>query len=155
MKLCKPCGKTKPLSEFPACKSKPLGVGWQCRECSNAASNTPAAKARRSAYHKAKYRANPDAMADRKMRAKFGMSLAQYDALLFAQGGECAICGTASPGGHGRFHIDHNHKTGAVRGLLCTNCNTGLGHFIDFPELLEAAAEYLRAAMSRRAARVP
>lgn len=56
----------------------------------------------------------------------------------------CAICGTTVwVGRHARPHIDHDHKTGRVRGLLCTNCNSGLGQFKDDPAILRAAIRYL------------
>jgi hypothetical protein len=57
-----------------------------------------------------------------------------YDRILAAQDGGCAICG-ALPAVRD-LAVDHDHKTGAVRGLLCMSCNTGLGHFHDDPELL-------------------
>jgi len=72
-----------------------------------------------------------------------GFTHEQYVALLEAQDGRCAICRTDTPGGKGGFHLDHDHATGAVRGLLCTNCNMGLGRFADDPARLRAAAEYL------------
>lgn len=60
------------------------------------------------------------------------------------QGGVCAICQTDSPGGQNNtLHVDHSHSTGDVRGLLCVNCNKGLGHFQDSIELLAAASDYL------------
>ena len=57
------------------------------------------------------------------------------------QEGLCAICGL--PETDKRFCVDHNHKTGVVRGLLCANCNKGLGHFFDSIESLEKAKSYL------------
>jgi hypothetical protein len=61
---------------------------------------------------------------------------------------KCQICGVTTGLGtmsyKGRLHIDHCHKTGKVRGLLCGNCNVGLGHFKDSVELLQQAAEYLK-----------
>lgn len=56
----------------------------------------------------------------------------------------CAICGTLEwPGHHGSAHIDHDHKTGEFRGILCMECNTGIGKFKDSPDLLRRAIEYL------------
>ena len=55
---------------------------------------------------------------------------------------ECAICDSAEP-----LVVDHDHKTGAIRGMLCFRCNCGLGHFRDDPSLLEMAANYLSAAV--------
>ena len=73
------------------------------------------------------------------------MTLSQYDELLDRQQGCCAICGTDIPGGRGRFHVDHDHDTGEIRGLLCWQCNGGLGKFKDSPALLDRAASYLEA----------
>lgn len=52
---------------------------------------------------------------------------------------ECVICGNEEP-----LVVDHDHKTGKVRGMLCNHCNRGLGHFRDDPELMEFAAQYVR-----------
>ena len=59
--------------------------------------------------------------------------------------GVCGICGTTESGYYD-FHIDHDHETGEIRGLLCNTCNLGLGHFKDNPALLEAAVQYLKEA---------
>lgn len=70
------------------------------------------------------------------------VSMAKREAIIDAAGNKCELCG--SPPGARRLHIDHDHTTGALRGLLCHGCNVGLGYFKDDPELLERAAEYLR-----------
>lgn len=69
----------------------------------------------------------------------------EYDALYEEQNGECAICGTTQCADAREFplHVDHNHRTDEVRGLLCDLCNRGIGNFNDDPELLRSAADYL------------
>ena len=65
-----------------------------------------------------------------------------YEELLGEQAGACAICGLAETTGR-RLAIDHDHKTGRIRGLLCSNCNRGIGHLKDDTRLLSKAIEYL------------
>lgn len=62
--------------------------------------------------------------------------------MLAQQGGVCGICKDERTSDR-RFHIDHDHETGAVRGLLCHACNTGIGSLRDSPDLLRAALTYL------------
>lgn len=78
------------------------------------------------------------------LKNKFGLDLVRFETMLDVQGGGCAICGSDDPGGRGSFHVDHDHHTGAIRGLLCHGCNTGLGGLKDSVEILEKAAAYLR-----------
>jgi len=85
---------------------------------------------------------------DRQLRRQ-GCSTEQFRTLLESQEGKCAICGAIE--GHRsrygkvcRFAVDHDHQTGQVRGLLCNNCNRGLGRFKDSIENLEAAVRYLK-----------
>lgn len=72
----------------------------------------------------------------------YGMSVEGYDALLAVQNGVCAICGQAPRNGYS-LHVDHDHATGRVRGLLCFKHNNALGDFDDDPDLLMAAVRYL------------
>lgn len=76
---------------------------------------------------------------------RYGITREWYDTTLENQGGCCAICQTAEVGrkGHTHFHVDHDHSTGEVRGLLCDLCNRGLGYFKDDGPLLVQAAKYL------------
>ncbi len=74
---------------------------------------------------------------------KYGLTPQAFADILEAQGGRCAICRSDKPGGKGRFHVDHDHASGLVRGLLCNGCNVGLGHYGDDPARLRAAADYL------------
>lgn len=78
------------------------------------------------------------------MRRKYGLTMADFDALLESQGGVCAIC-KGKPNGPGkRFHVDHCHNSSKVRGLLCGKCNTAIGLLDDDPARAESAAAYLR-----------
>lgn len=75
---------------------------------------------------------------------KYGISPEEFDAMLAAQGGGCAICGTTEWMGNGKVpHVDHDHATGRIRGILCGNCNLGIGKLGDDPVRLRAAAAYL------------
>ena len=82
------------------------------------------------------------------MRKRYGIDHDQYDAILAAQGGRCAICRrTPDEAGmpkhwNGYLCVDHCHDTGVVRGLLCNDCNIAIGR-IRTPDLLRAAADYL------------
>jgi hypothetical protein len=75
-------------------------------------------------------------------RRSYGVEPERLNEMLRAQGNKCAICLENLAGKYG-FHVDHNHKTGAIRDLLCGKCNRGLGHFKDNPLLLREAANYL------------
>ena len=78
------------------------------------------------------------------LKINFGLTPENYDAILTAQKGVCAICGVDKPSAHRQhFYVDHCHTTGKIRGLLCGSCNTGLGHFKDNPDLLTTAISYL------------
>jgi endogenous inhibitor of DNA gyrase (YacG/DUF329 family) len=72
---------------------------------------------------------------------RYGITINEYDALLLAQNGVCAICG--KPPTRRRLDIDHNHKTGQVRGLLCEGCNRHIGFIENNPDFIHKAANYL------------
>lgn len=83
---------------------------------------------------------------------KYGLTPAEA-ARLRRETTHCGICGTTEPGrGFTGWHIDHDHESGALRGVLCGPCNIGIGHFKDDPALLFAAARYLTAAAAPKAA---
>jgi hypothetical protein len=82
---------------------------------------------------------------------KYGISLADFKGILAAQDGCCAICHSDKSGRRG-WHVDHDHQSGVVRGLLCHFCNTAIGSLKDDPELLRAAALYLETNRVRKAA---
>ncbi len=83
-----------------------------------------------------------------RLRRNFGLTVAEYDAMVAAQGGVCACCQKVEThrnrnGEVSRLAVDHDHATGSVRALLCHSCNTGIGSFYDDPALLRAAAGYI------------
>ena len=79
----------------------------------------------------------------RKTCKSVGITVEQYDATFLAQGKKCAICKSGKSGGRG-WNLDHDHKTNTFRGILCHNCNLGLGNFKDSLAVLDAAKNYLR-----------
>ena len=113
MKKCTTCKATKPLSLFTI-RSDTKKHKNECKACVN----------------------------NRVTQKRYGITLAEYDILLTEQEGACAICGTMDPRAS-RFHIDHNHETGEIRGLLCGPCNQGIGLLQDSPTILRKATEYL------------
>lgn len=91
------------------------------------------------AYYRERY-------AERRLERDFGLTGADWRAMAEAQAFVCAICGQppAGKGSQAVLNVDHDHKTGAVRGLLCSDCNRLLGCAKDNPDVLAAAIEYLR-----------
>jgi hypothetical protein len=83
-------------------------------------------------YHRARW-----------LMINFNMTVDKYMSMFEQQDGKCAICGIERNGGKRNFCIDHDHKTGNVRGLLCHSCNVSVGLMKDSPYLLRKAAEYL------------
>lgn len=82
------------------------------------------------------------------LRVRYGISIDEYEAMWTAQDGMCAICKkpetTVTKNGHKwRLNVDHDHKTGEIRGLLCTPCNRGLGFLGDSAETMRQAISYL------------
>ncbi len=96
------------------------------------------------AYNRDWRKANPTKHASYVMEKRYGITHEERDTLLARQGGVCAICGTSDPGAKRGWHVDHCHSTGRVRGILCPNCNVGLGNFRDQPHLLTRAIDYLK-----------
>jgi hypothetical protein len=119
---------------------------------------TAAQEAKRNAARRAKYASdagfrdqckklvkehrvrNPGQKRRRDLERHYGLSQAQYEAMLAAQAHTCAICVRPFPKTPA---VDHCHRTGRVRGLLCESCNLAIGKFRDDPELIRRAAAYL------------
>jgi hypothetical protein len=127
-------------------------------------------KASRKAYHKQWIKDNPEKakgyqqryrdankqyMSDRQrkyhLKNQYGITEVDYDLMFLAQAGQCAICKTDTPTGKWkRFAVDHCHHTGLIRGLLCNECNRGMGLLKDNAELLRVAANYLESNNERK-----
>ena len=83
---------------------------------------------------------NPDKFKSYQLKKRYGIDLGVFTRLLEQQDHKCAICGTEQDE---TFHLDHCHSTGAVRGLLCRACNTGIGNLRDDPVIVAKALAYL------------
>lgn len=77
------------------------------------------------------------------LKMKYGITLAEYEILAEVQNHVCAICKKPQMNGR-RLAVDHDHRTGKIRGLLCGKCNFALGYLNDNPVLADIAAAYLR-----------
>ena len=117
-KVCSNCHSSLPLIAFYFKSSDPKDDRRHsvCKECDN--------DTRRSNH----------------LKNKYGVSEEDYSEMLSEQEGVCAVC---EVGTESTLHVDHNHTTGEVRGLLCVNCNTGLGKLQDDPKVLAKAMTYL------------
>jgi len=86
---------------------------------------------------------NPEKRRRNLLRHGYNISVPQYEALLAEQHGCCAICGTDACATGRHFAVDHDHTTGRIRGLLCVNCNQGIGKFKEQTDIMKRAIEYL------------
>lgn len=132
MKTCAKCGRRRAASQFAIDRSRRDGRTSYCKPC-------------RSVWAREYRRRAPDAIRATDLWRRYRLRLDEYRALVRRQRGRCAICRTREPGGrsHGTWHVDHDHRTARVRGLLCSDCNNGIARFKDRPALLRAAATYL------------
>lgn len=136
---CSKCLESKPESEFFK-ESKNTGRNFRrstCKTCD---------LARVKEYNSRpgkRERKNETKRNNNRLRM-FNFSPDLFNERLSEQGDVCAICKTDTPGGKGTFHADHDHETLRPRGVLCHNCNVGLGNLKDSPEILQAAIDYLK-----------
>ena len=138
-KLCRKCSTIKPHSEFVKTTWTKTGVTANCKLC-------------RSAYQKQRREKNYEAVRQteinnhkkNRLRNNYGITNEDYELMLSQQNNSCAICGKHKDSFKIALAVDHDHATGNVRGLLCSKCNVGLGHFNDEVGLLEKAILYLK-----------
>jgi hypothetical protein len=102
-------------------------------------------KEKQKAYHKEYARKNREHLRCYNLQRNYGITMAEKVKMLAAQGGVCACCGTSKPGGREGYdwHTDHIHGTKTVRGILCTNCNSGIGKLGDDLAGITDAVHYL------------
>jgi Autographiviridae endonuclease VII len=101
-------------------------------------------QSKKNSREKSKGRKATDTDVDYYMRSRYGIGLSDYNRLLVEQDGKCAACGTTDVrNGKTRFDIDHDHETGAVRGLLCGHCNRALGMLNDSADRVTALLSYI------------
>lgn len=152
-KRCPGCKQLKSPSEFYR-----QGLDHYCKVCRSASNSKWEAdnKDKAAACRRAWRKKNPHRVRASHIQRLYGLTLEQYDAIRKQQKDRCAVCKTKRPGDterHGWFWVDHCHRTGRVRGLLCPRCNTGLGAFRDDPAMLKAALAYLEVTESCRRTR--
>lgn len=149
MKYCPKCQQCRPHEEFCNNPRYKDGLNTWCRAC--------CARGHKDWLCRNRQKANISAHAYR-LQKLYGLSPQAFQVLLASQAGKCAICvsplivnGLLSEKKF-NVHVDHDHETGLVRGILCLNCNAALGFLKDSVELAERAATYLRQAAGRKAA---
>lgn len=126
-RICSQCGIYKPLSQFHKHKICLYGVEPMCKEC----------RLRKRREYNRKY---PERIRDTDLKAKYGMTIEDYNTMHARQDGRCAICGTSEE----KLVVDHNHKTGQVRELLCHLCNAMIGCAREDIAILTSAVAYLQ-----------
>ncbi len=145
-KICKVCGNEKSITDFNLHYGNKDLHRKECIDCQklHARAYYPTIKEEARAKGKIWYRENKTLNHGYHLKRKFNLSREVYQKMLDEQCDRCKICGSDKPRGrYDNFSVDHDHKTGEIRGLLCSFCNTGIGQFQDDPSLLRKAAKYL------------
>lgn len=128
-KVCTKCKVSKPTSEYFKCKQQKSGLRPDCKSCN--------VKRSISWHRNNRLRSHGNSI-----KYMYGISATTYAQMLALQNGVCAICKGTNKNGK-RLSVDHCHNTNKVRGLLCHNCNMGLGYFRDTIDILKDAISYL------------
>ena len=142
-KTCVKCLHRKHFDNFTDQSKAPDGKCNTCRDCLK--KYRQETKQRQQAWSKQYNKDNGEYIRYKRLNDKYGVNKEWYEQTLKDQDHRCAICGTLEAKGNGNkhFHVDHDHDTGKVRGLLCAECNTGLGKFQDSVDVLHKAISYL------------
>lgn len=146
-RTCKPClvaeGRARRAANPD--KAREYQAKWYSRNRAQAAAASKAWEQKNRAKRTARQR---DLRAtgwkvDYDLKSRYGITVADYQQLLAAQGGVCACCGAGSAYGGRRLYVDHCHVTGEIRGLICHRCNAGIGMLGDDPAGVVRALTYL------------
>ena len=151
-KWCNRCAAHKPHADFHKSNYTQTGLSVYCAKCMRKSQDNWRRKNldKAAKYQRDARKRDSERFHDYGRKQNYGLKPGQYANMLAAQGGKCRICGSKEPSGKGKnFHVDHCHDTRIVRGLLCHNCNVGLGHFQSSPELLAQAISYLAEACAK------
>ena len=149
---CTKCGKVKSYKEFTPSPAHPsTGLSSHCRQCTAERSKDYRDRKKAGSPQRGFLKeegpngrwSDPNYQHREKMFKKYGIRVEDYNRMFAQQKGCCAICGRHQSVFKKKLNIDHNHTTGKVRGLLCINCNHGIGQFKDSQELLLKAHKYL------------
>lgn len=144
MKRCSKCHIEKPLSEFHKGNCRDGKRSW-CRSCGSAYAKKYKEKNKeRIQQYMREYNSDPELRKRKRgihLRKTYGLTPEQWTEMLKEQHGSCAICGAET-----ELFVDHCHETKQIRGLLCLQCNSGLGYFRDHIPTLHAAIWYLKGA---------
>jgi hypothetical protein len=149
MKRCSKCNKEKPLTKFHKRSGRKNSFGSWCKDCMNEHSkiyrikNIEKENRRRKNYRACHKKEMKEVSIRYNLKRQFNLTPEQYDDILTKQNGRCAICGIHQSEIDYRLAVDHSHSTGNVRGLLCHQCNMGIGNLNDSVEILRKAIEYL------------
>ena len=160
-KLCNKCNSLKPIKQFSRHNTSKDGFQYCCKQCDSLRNkkqyiqNFEANKQRRKDYYRnnkeklkeynrERYKKHSEIGVNSRFKREYKISLEDYNNLLFKQKNSCGICLIDKNNYKQRFSVDHNHKTGNVRGLLCIKCNSGLGMFQENLTLFNNAMEYLK-----------
>lgn len=148
MKTCNKCKETKHLTEFFKDKGLKDGHASICKSCKTAATYEWRKKNPKlyNAGAKKWRDANPDKQHANEIKRLYGLAIEDYNKMLMAQRMKCAICDTKHDPAkkRGRLYVDHDHKTGKIRSLLCAAHNSMLGYAQDDIDTLKKAIEYLK-----------
>lgn len=138
IKICARCKQKKSINDFDKNKRASDGLTHNCKKCVLLFSQSPNSRARQ----KRNREKNKEKSKIYLLKRKFNIRIEDYLNLLELQGGVCMLCAKLNTNGK-MLAVDHNHKTGKIRGLLCSKCNVGLGQFNDDINVLTRAIQYL------------